>query len=483
MLTEELLELVNATVRQKAEGQTLEVKAAHEGCPKGLYDTLSSFSNQDSGGVLLFGLDEEQGFQVVGVYDLQGLQKMVTEKCNQMEPPVRAVFTIAEANGLPVCAAEIPAVDLSERPCYYRGAGRVKGSYIRVGDADLPMTDYELYSYEAFRKHLHDDERPIQRATLSTLNQDALQRYLLDRRVDRPGFGRLDETQQMEMLNITRDGVPTLAAVLNFGIYPQGYLPQLGITAVVVPGKEIGETAQGDAARFLDNKRIEGTIAEMVEEALAFCKRNVKTRTIIGPQTGRHTDQTEYPISALREAILNALIHRDYSIYTEGTPVQLDFFTDRLEIHSPGSLYGRTTVEQLGHSRPDLRNPALAVMAEILTDAENRYSGIPTIRREMAAYGLPEPVFENRRSEFVVILYNSTGQAETSSSPETLEDSDKLLAFCRTPRTRQEIADFLGIKTVFYATSHYVKPLVAAGKLKMTLPDRPGSPKQKYYSC
>ena len=322
MLTEELLELVNATVRQKTEGQTLEVKEAHKGCPKRLYDTLSSFSNQDSGGVLLFGLDEKQEFQVVGVYDLQDLQKKVTEQCNQMEPPVRAVFTVAETEGFPVCAAEIPAVDLSERPCYYKGAGRVKGSYIRVGDADLPMTDYELYSYEAFRKHLHDDERPIQRASLSTLHQDALQRYLLDWRVDRPGFGRLDEAQQMEMLNITRDGVPTLAAVLNFGIYPQGYLPQLGITAVVVPGKEIGDTAQGDAARFVDNKRIEGTIAEMVEEALAFCKRNMKTRTIIDPQTGRRTDQTEYPLSALREAILNALIHRDYSIYTEGTPVR-----------------------------------------------------------------------------------------------------------------------------------------------------------------
>lgn len=483
MLTEELLDLVHTVVRQKAESQTLEVKAAHLDCPKRLYDTLSSFSNQDSGGVLLFGLDEKQSFQVVGVYDLQDLQKKVTEQCGQMEPPVRAVFTIAEADGLPVCAAEIPAVDLSERPCYYKGAGRLKGSYIRVGDADLPMTDYELYSCEAFRKHLHDDERPIQRADLSTLHQDALQRYLLDRRVERPGFGRLDEAQQMEMLNITRDGVPTLAAVLNFGVYPQGYLPQLGITAVVVPGREIGETAQGDDARFLDNKRIEGTIAEMVEEALAFCKRNMKTRTIIDPQTGRRTDQTEYPVSALREAILNALIHRDYSIYTEGTPVQLDFFTDRLEIHSPGSLYGRTTVEQLGHSRPDLRNPALAVMAEILTDAENRYSGIPTIRREMAAYGLPAPVFENRRGEFVVILFNGTGQAETPPPADIPAANGGLLAFCATPRTRQEIADFLGIKTVSYAIRHYVTPLIEAGSLKMTLPDRPGSPRQKYYSA
>ena len=267
--------------------------------------------------------------------------------------------------------------------------------------------------------------------------------------------------------------------MLNFGIYPQGYLPQLAITAVVVPGKEIGQTADKDAARFLDNKRIEGTIAEMVEDALNFCRRNMKTRTIIDPQTGRRTDQTEYPISALREAILNALIHRDYSIYTEGTPVQLDFFADRLEIHSPGSLYGRTTVEQLGHSRPDLRNPVLAVMAESLTDAENRYSGIPTIRREMAAYGLPEPVFENRRGEFVVTLYNGTDTAVQAADAVPPD----LLTFCSVPRSRQEIADFLGVKTVSYAIRQYVAPLLETGQLKMTLPDRPGSPKQKYFKA
>lgn len=483
MLTEELLDLVRQTVRQKAETQTLEVKAAHVGCPQRLYDSLSAFSNQDSGGILLFGVDESKGFEIVGVYDLQDLQKKVTEQCNQMEPPVRAVFTVAEVEGIPICSAEIPAIDLTERPCYYRGAGRVKGSFIRVGDADLPMTDYELYSYEAFRRHLHDDERPIERAGLDVLNQDALQRYLLDRRIERPGFGKMSEEQQYEMLNITRNGVPTLAAMLNFGLYPQGYLPQLAITAIVVPGREIGELAAGDSARFLDNKRIEGTIAEMAEEALSFCKRNMKTRTVIDPQTGKRTDQTEYPVRALREAILNALIHRDYSIYTEGTPVQINFFSDRLEIHSPGSLYGRMTVDQLGHTRPDLRNPALAVMAETLTDAENRYSGIPTIRREMAAYGLPAPVFENRRNEFMVTLYNhAQEEGQVDSTAEQPVAGHDLLSFCRVPRSRREIAQFLGIKTTYYVTRNYIRPLVEAGKLKMTIPEHPGSPKQKYYA-
>ena len=475
MLAGELNELVEVIRRRKAEGQTIEIKAAHKGCPQRLYDTLSSFSNQDSGGTIVFGIDETQEFELVGVYDLQDLQKSVTEQCSQMEPPVRAVFTTAEIEGCHVCAAEIPGIDFSERPCYYKGRGRAKGSYIRVGDADLPMTDYELYSYEAFRKHLHDDERPVERATMDTLDKNQIQSYLLQKKLERPGFAQLSDEQAMEMLNVTRNGVPTMAAVMNFCVYPQGYLPQLAITAVVVPGTQIGEH-EGTDSRFLDNKRIEGTIKTMVDDAIVFCKRNMKVETIIDPDTGRRKDRTEYPIEAIREAVLNALIHRDYSHLTEGTPVQLNFFTDRLEIHSPGSLYGRMTVEQLGHARPDLRNPALAVMTEVLVGAENRYSGIPTIRREMAAHNLPEPVFENRRNEFVVTLYNAVRTAPAEGGQSALS----LLDFCKEPRSRKEIANHLGVKTPSYAMERYVRPLLEEGKLEMTIPDRPKSTHQKY---
>ena len=478
MLISELIDLVAVVRHQKAEGQTIEVKAANKGCPQRLYDTLSSFSNQDSGGTIIFGLDENKEFSLVGVYDLQDLQKSVTEQCNQMEPPVRAVFTSAEIDGLYVCTAEIPGVDYSERPCYYKGRGRTKGSYIRVGDADLPMTDYELYSYEAYRKHLHDDERPINRASISTLDNTQVQNYLLQKRLERPGFTQLSDEQALDMLNITRDGIPTLAAVMNFCVYPQGYLPQLAITAVVVPGTEIGQHI-GTESRFLDNKRIEGTIKTMVDEAIIFCKRNMKVQTIIDQETGRRRDRTEYPIEAIREAVLNALIHRDYSPLTEGTPVQINLFMDRLEIHSPGSLYGRMTIDQLGHARPDLRNPALAVMTEILVGAENRYSGIPTIRREMAAYNLPEPVFENRRNEFVVTLYNAVQEATTHEIPQTCD----LLEFCIQPRSRKEIAQFLGLKTASYAMERHIRPLLDEGKLKMTIPEKPKSTHQKYYTA
>lgn len=478
MLVEELVELANRICGQKAEKQTTEVKSAQNGCPKRLYDTLSSFSNQDRGGILVFGLDENDAFRVVGVYDPQDLQQKITEQCLQMEPPVRAVFTLAEYEGKTICAAEIPAVDMAERPCYYRGAGRIRGSFIRVGDADLPMTDYELYSYEAFRRHLHDDERPVERATLQLLDWEKICGYLEKMRADKPGFSRLEQEQALEMLNITRNGVPTLAAVLNFGLYPQGFFPQLGITAIVVPGTEIGDTDR-DSARFIDNKRIGGTIPEMVEDALNFCRRNMKVKTIVSKETGVRMDRTEYPVDALREAILNALIHRDYSIHSEGTPVQIDFFADRLEIHSPGNLYGRMSIEQLGIAKPNLRNPALALMAETLTAAENRYSGIPIMRNAMKEYGLPEPKFENRRNGFSVTFYNT---AQVAEEPEKAEPAGDLATFCRVPKTRQEIASYLGVKTVFYAMRHYVQPMIAAGKLAMAMPEKPKSRNQKYYT-
>ena len=101
------------------------------------------------------------------------------------------------------------------------------------------------------------------------------------------------------------------------------------------------------------------------------------------------------------------------------------------------------TVEQLGIARPDLRNPALAVMTEALTGAENRYSGIPTIRRAMKEYGLPEPKFENRRNEFVVTLFNGGAKYmadadscdrityESQNSPFMKGAAEKLVACAR----------------------------------------------------
>ena len=100
----------------------------------------------------------------------------------------------------------------------------------------------------------------------------------------------------------------------------------------------------------------------------------MRTKTIISPTTGRRTDRTDYPITAVREAIINALVHRDYSIHTEGMPIQLIMFEDRIEIHNPGGLYGRITIDQLGKIQPDTRNPVLASALETLGMQDKIYT-------------------------------------------------------------------------------------------------------------
>ena len=121
MITEELVEKLELIQKIKCETQTLELKSAEHGCPKRLYDSLSSFSNQDEGGIIIFGIDEKQNFKEVGVYDPQDIQKKINEQCLQMEPIVRPLLTVIEKNGRFFVSAEIPGIDLVDRPCHYKG--------------------------------------------------------------------------------------------------------------------------------------------------------------------------------------------------------------------------------------------------------------------------------------------------------------------------------------------------------------------------
>ena len=107
MQKEELLNIVAQIQKYQCELQTVEAKAANMGCPTKLYDTLSSFSNQDGGGVLVFGIDENKEFEIVGVYDPQDLMHRVSEQCKQMQPQVRPLFTVCDINDNVIVSAEI----------------------------------------------------------------------------------------------------------------------------------------------------------------------------------------------------------------------------------------------------------------------------------------------------------------------------------------------------------------------------------------
>lgn len=312
MQSETLKKLVNDVITKKAESQTIEIKSAEHGCPTRLFDTLSSFSNQDDGGIIIFGIDEKDNFAIKGVYDAQDLQKKVTEQCKQMEPVVRALFTICEIGEKILVSAEIPGVDVSNRPVFYKGVGRIKGSYIRVGESDEPMSEYEIYSYEAFRKRIRDDIRIVEGAKTQLFDEKRMAEYLSRVKSERRNLSdNVSDDEILELMGVTCDGTPTLAGLMTFSKYPQTYFPQLCITAVALPGTEMGETGS-DGERFIDNKRITGAIPDMLEEAVEFVRTNSRTKTIID-DNGKRVDKTEYPVKAVREAILNALVHRDYS--------------------------------------------------------------------------------------------------------------------------------------------------------------------------
>lgn len=477
MQTKELINLIDNIVSLKTETNNIEFKKAKDGVPENLYDTLSSFSNT-SGGIIIFGVDEKNNYDICGITNPDIFQKKITEQSLMMEPKIRPIITICEYDGKIIASAEIPELDVFNKPCYYSGKGKMKGSYIRVGDADLPMTDYEIYSFDAFKYKTEDELRSKERIEKDIFNEISINSFLGKIISVKPNLINLDRDTILKMNGIIdKNNYPTVCGILNFGKYPQIFSPNLDIVAVRCSTNEYGIEDQ-NGIRFLDNKRLDGTISEMLKLAISFVINNIKKATRIN-DSGIREDVLEYPIKAIREIILNALIHRDYSIHTENEPIRLTIFDDRIEISNPGGLYGRLSLDELGKVHSDIRNPFIASILEILEVTENRYSGIPTIYAEMKKAGLMEPKFESVRGTFKVTLYNS-------KKTDIINDNfvSKIKAYCKTPRTKESLAKFFGYdeKHPAYFINSYVIPLIEQGILAYTIPSKPRSKNQKIYT-
>ena len=471
-----LIELIESIQRRQCEEQTVEVKAATQGAPK-VYDTLSSFANQSDGGVIVFGLDENSSFAAVGVYDPQALQKAVAEQAKEIEPSLSPVFEVVEYQSVVIVGCYVAGLPMGQRPAYRRTAGITKGSYVRVGDQDLHMGAPELYEIEAFKNGARDDLDVSPISSIDMLSDDFVAKFVLDAKAERPHLSHRSADEVLSLSGAVRNGAPTLAGMLALSDYPQQAYPNLCVTAVAVVGTELGQDERG--SRFLDNKRFEGTIGQMVEDALAFVRRNTRTRTVV--IDGKREDVPEYPENAVREVIANSLMHRDYGPYSNGTPTRLMLFSDRLEVWNPGGIYGGQSVEDLGYVNVQTRNPTLVSILEIQGVAENRHSGIPVIRDEMRRAGLRPPVFRDVRGTFTAQLFNEPEEMGHEDVAVTAGgvSLEEILAFCSVPRSRREVAEHFGIG-VSYMGSRYLNPLVADGKLAMTIPEKPKSKNQRF---
>lgn len=201
---------------------------------------------------------------------------------------------------------------------------------------------------------------------------------------------------KLERLNfINAEGALTRAGLLAAGLYPQQFFPRLMVDVAVHPGTSKGGSG---TLRFIDRTLCEGTIGDMIGDAVRAIAKNLKRQSVI-VGIGR-VDQLEIPEEVLREAVANALIHRDYNPRFDGQAVNVDIFDDRIEIINPGGLYGSARKQTLARGVSSCRNAALMRLMSLVplppeagSPAEGNGSGIPMMIQACRERGLKEPTF------------------------------------------------------------------------------------------
>jgi ATP-dependent DNA helicase RecG len=417
MTLEELRESLEQLQRQGTEQTSVEAKRARDGVPKRIWETLSAFANTPGGGVLLLGVDEEAGFAPTGVTNPAKIQADLGAVAAQMEPPLRPLLQVFEIDGASIVAAEVPELPASAKPCYYQGAGLPNGAFIRVGDGDRKLTPYEVQALFEARGQPRHDLDPLEGTALDDLDSELVGGLLrrLRGRESGPYRSWADE-QALRALKVLVPGADgkTVVSLLGWTClaqYPQERFPNLCVTFLRYPTPEAGRPGP-EGERFLDNVKVEGPVPVMVVETLRAIKRNMQRRGIV--QGLFREDLWEYPETVLREALVNALGHRDLSPQARGSQVQVHMFPDRIEFQSPGGLFGPIQPDQLGE--PGVQSSRNAFLMKVLEDlpppgesrplCENRGTGLTAMIEQLRRTGMSPPRFDVSLTRFRVVLPN-----------------------------------------------------------------------------
>ncbi|GAB2977046.1 ATP-binding protein [Frigoribacterium salinisoli] len=413
MESNELQDVIESMRRIGGEFDDVELKSAAGGYPKSVVETIVAFANT-RGGTLVLGVDEDAGFDVVGLSNAAATRTtLVGQAADAVVPAIPVETDFVEIEGKVCLVATVSELPAHLKPAYVKTKGPWAGAYVRSGDGDRKMTTAEVELLHASRSQPLDDREPVLDASMDDLHRTALLRSLERLRRDVPSFAEAsdeDVLRRIGVLVFTPDRealVPSLAGLLAFGSFPQEFFPQLFVSF----------TARGadmaDGERFVDNVTVRGSIPEMVAQTIAAARRNMSARSLVSAE-GRQ-ERFEYSLEAVREAVVNALLHRDYSSLTRGTQVQIEITPDSIVVRNPGGLYGPVSEDDLGEE--GISSSRNATLAQILSDtympasdrlvAENRASGIPRIISEARAYGQGRPQFANSITQFRVTMNGS----------------------------------------------------------------------------
>ncbi len=401
----ELAEIVAGLRAVGVEFEDVEVKRAAGGVPQSLAETMSAFANA-RGGVIILGLDEKAGFASVGASHPAAMRdEVVGIARSKLTPALAPSVEIMPFEGAVLVVVEVGALPLSQRPCYVTTRGIYNGAFIRVGDGDQRLTPYEIDRLRENAGQPRWDEESVLQATTQDLDRETVFRLVAAARRNSPqAFAGLDEQKTLARLGVLvlDDGslVPSLAGLLSVGAYPQQFFPQLMVSVAVYPNADPGEPGPG-GIRFLDSAAVGGNVPTMVNDAIQAVLRNLRRASrIVG--VGRE-DIWEIGPEVIREAIVNAVMHRDYSPQARGTQIQVELFPDRLTVTSPGGLFGNVRLETLGDSRTSSsRNARLAAL---LQEAGDPFTGRPVAENRGSGIGMM--ISQVRRDTGVVPLFSA----------------------------------------------------------------------------
>ena len=280
---------------------------------------------------------------------------------------------------------------------------------MRVGTQSREATQEELARLFQQRGSVRAELRPVSGATLSNLDRRRLRNYFGDIRQQDVPDDKDEEAWQSLLINtevMTEEGV-TVGGMLLFGTTPNRFLPHAGIDAVAYPGMEQVYDAQERVALRgpltpLLSERDDFVENGLVEQALDFVQRN--TRMVVEAQGGRRLERPVYPRDALREGIVNALIHRDYLLTS--TDIELAVYSNRLEIVSPGRLPNGITPERMRFGTRSARNQLLKDVMRDYRYLEHMGMGIPRkIVSGMREHNGTEPDLIELDERFLVRLH------------------------------------------------------------------------------
>ncbi len=354
MRTDEFLEIVKNGESSKTEFKTDDVH------PNSLAEEIVAFANFE-GGVIFIGVDDSG---VIKGYSCTDMEEFVVNICrNNIKPSIIPIIEKIVINDTKVLVVSIPRGDTAY--CTNRGL-----YFIRVGSTKQTPSQQELLRLFQIKNILQFDETPVLKSSVNSIDIKKVNVYLAEL-----GQSPLNDENHSalvhELINLSilveidNSYFPSLGGIMAFGKYPQKFFPSYNIRCGAYQGVDF----LSDTIR---EKDLAGTLDELLEDAIAFLKltmpQNVKLERNI-----KRKDEYLYPVEALREGIVNAICHRDYTI--SGSAVRIFLFGDRLEIRSPGGLPNTMTIENMRY-RQFTRNQMIASFLTGYGYMERRGKGV-----------------------------------------------------------------------------------------------------------